>query len=302
MAIILRVKDSQIEPKVTATLYGNTYYVDDSQVAGIKLGFFAHVASGTSEGKKNATLVHANAFEGRKANGIIYDASPRDQYGNGNNWNSNNRLYPYGMRQDLALSLIKTGVIEISDSEVTKHQQFAVVDEDVLPKHLKLLQKVVADKPGETGVKIVAFVRAIDETSVYLVDGTGADAGTLALSATEKVKRLCQMDDPVFLAGWEEVTEKGATLDASAIPFPFVTWATGQVIGHIESPVAVRVDLRDSYDQFPLGDTVAVLEASEEQRIYELQNYEAGWKRDYTTYWQREAQEHAPAVRANYKK
>lgn len=297
MAIILRVKDSQIEPKVTATLYGNTYYVDDSQVAGVKLGFFAHVASGMSEGRKNATIIHANAAEGRKANGIIYDASPRDAYGNPNNWNTNNRLYPYGMRQDLAISLIKTGVIEISDSETTKHQQFSAIEEEVLPKHLKLLQKVIFN-PG-TG-DMAAFVRHIDEASVYLVDATGIDAGTISLTSETPVTRLCQMDDPIFLAGWVEDEAKGGTIDASAIPFPFVTWATGQCIGHIESPIAVRIDLRDSYDQTP--ETTAVLEESIAQRTYENSTYEAGWARNYTTYWQREEHTHTPAVRANYKK
>lgn len=295
MAIILRVKDSQIEPKITGKLYGNTYYVDDSAVAGLKLSFFSHVTGGgTSEGKPNATLVHANAYEGRKASGIIYDASPRDQYGNGNNWRHNNRLYPYGMRQDLALALIKTGVIEISDSEVTKHQQFAVINEEVLPKQLKLLQKVqIANE--------IYFVREIDGTTVHLVDAAGvAKAEGLTLASAEKVLRVGQMDDPVFLAGWVEDTKKGSTIDASAIPFPFVTWNTGQLVGHIESPIAVRFDLNaDPY--LDVVTDMAVLEASEEQREFEVAAYEAGYKRDYTNYWEKTSDHVAVAV-AKYKK
>jgi hypothetical protein len=292
VAIILRVKDSQIEPKVTATLYGNTYYVDDNETAGIKVGFFSHVKSGTVEGKENAALVHANAYEGRKANGIIYDASPRDQYGNPNNWAPNNRLYPYGYRQDLALALVKTGVIEISSDEATRYSHFAAIDKVVKASELKLLQKVLYNDT-------VCFVRHIDENKVYLVDGTGTEAGEIAITA-ESVQRLGQMDDPVFLAGWKEESTKGATLDASAIPFPFVTWATGQVVGHIESPIAVRIDLRDSYDKFPGGNDVAVLEASEEQRVYEANNYEAGWTRNTKAYWTND-EEHTPKV-ATYKR
>ncbi|MGL5690222.1 MAG: hypothetical protein ACRDD8_05305 [Bacteroidales bacterium] len=268
--------------------------MDDSAVAGLKLSFFSHVTGGgTSEGKPNATLVHANAAEGRKASGIIYDASPRDQYGNGNNWRHNNRLYPYGMRQDLALALIKTGVIEISDSEVTKHQQFAVINEMVLPKELKLLQKVQIEDA-------IYFVRDIDGTNVHLVDASGtAKTEGLTLASQTKVLRVGQMDDPVFLAGWTEDPQKGSTIDASAIPFPFVTWNTGQIVGHIESPIAVRFDLNaDPYlDVIESG--VALLEASEEQREFEVASYEAGYKRDYTNYWEKTS-EHTPVAIAKY--
>ncbi|MGL6131090.1 MAG: hypothetical protein ACRCZ9_05720 [Fusobacteriaceae bacterium] len=269
MAIVLRVKNSQIEPKITGLLFQNTYYVDDRMTDGLKLGFFAHLTDqGTSIGVPAATLVHANAKEGRKAVGIVYDASKRSEYTSANNWNGNIRLFPYGMRQDNAVGLLKYGVIEISDTEATKHRHFESIREENVPvTNLKMLQKISIDNAGTPEVRFVSNIAADGKTvTTVLADGTTP----LTHAETEKVTRLGQMGDAIYLAGWSESNIVPGSVNAMAIPFPFVTWKTGQVVGYIESPIAVRIDLRDEF----LNETVLSAEAATVEPNGEQLNHE----------------------------
>ncbi len=290
MAIVLRVKNSQIEPKITGLLFQNTYYVDDRMADGLKLGFFSHITDmGQSIGVPAPTLVHANASAGRKAMGIVYDASKRSEYTSANNWNSNIRLFPYGMRQDTAIGLLKYGVLEISDTENTKHRQFASIkEENVLVSDLKMLQKIEVLE-GATGMEVptirfVSDIAADGTVSTVLADGTTPK--TFAL--TDKVTRLGQMGDTVYLAGWEESNTVPGTVSAMAIQFPFVTWKTGQAVGYVEGPTFVRVDLRNDFLEPEFVGAGESLKPNGEQLSHEIATAEHKFVRDETPLWLKE--------------
>jgi len=118
---VLRVKHSQLQPSITGKLYQTTLHVDNSLKTGIQLGAFVDInhngQSAEDMGRiiKTPTMVPAAGFTTTKMPaGFIYEASRRDQYGRTDNFATEERRYPFGPREDVALSLVEEGVINIS--------------------------------------------------------------------------------------------------------------------------------------------------------------------------------------------
>lgn len=260
----LNVKNSQLEPLTTGTLYQTTYYVDDALKDGIEYGTFCGVASGNSkcvqEGNKTkqAVLVEAGKDIKVKASGIIYDASARDRYGRSDDFENETRRYPYGYREDTALSLIKKGVLEVLEpNNFYNLRIFRSTDLDlgngtVSSNVLTLDEDNTELKYGDkiTIQDVTGWVSEVTDTKHFKVIGFNSESGNVVAK--------CQMDDPVYLN--KKVTikpeAKGKFEKLSDLPFTTIPAQSGelsQIIGYIESPRHIRFDLTIQIDPIVLS-------------------------------------------------
>ncbi len=252
---ILTSKNSQIQPQITATLYQNTYYVDQSVVDGLSLATFCSVQSGKSdclqEGhKEQATLMYAGKDVERKASGFIYETSAKDQYGRADDFDNEYNLYPYGPRQSQAIALIKKGVIEIADIDNKFNLRvYRTVDEKIADtvtienknsftlKDSKLQYGDKLELTDEDKKEIVHVVK-VEENKVSFVPET-------EITSAKTIIAKCQIDDPVYLNNAPKV-EKGKYISREDFPFTPVRAQKGeldQLVGYIESPKHIRIDL-----------------------------------------------------------
>lgn len=263
MSFMINVKNSQSEFQITRHLFQNTYYVDDSIKDGLELGTFCGVASGTSKcrqenGTAQAVMIPAGKDSKVKAAGIVYDSSAKDQYRRADDMSNETRLYPYGDRQDLAFGLLKKGVIEISDLS-SKHniRVYRTVDQDfgngTVSSGTLTLDK--GTKELKYGDKIsfgddIGHISEVTNDTTYKVIG-------IQDGASKKVIAKCQMDEPVYLnkAVTIKPEAKGKFEKLSDLPFTTVPPQQGelsQVVGYIESPKHVRIDLTIQVDPIVL--------------------------------------------------
>ena len=264
MSFIISVRNSQSEFLTTGHLFQNTYYVDDSIKNGLEVGTFCGVASGKSKcrqenGEEQAVLVASGKDIKVKASGIIYNASPRDQYGRTDDLTDETRLFPYGDRQDLAYGLLKKGVIEISDTEnkynIRVYRTVDVKLEGTGTVASGVLTLTNATSELKYGDKIlvgdkIGYVSGVTSTTSYKVVG-------LEDASSQQVTIKCQMDDPVYLnkAVTIEPAEKGHFKTLADLPFTTVPPQSGelsQLVGYIESPKHVRIDLTLQLDPIVL--------------------------------------------------
>lgn len=259
------VKSSQLEPNITGKLYQNTYYVDDSEVNGLSVGTFCSVQSGTSQcytenGKIQATLKYAGKDVKRKASGIIYETSAKDRYGRSDDFEDEYNLFPYGYREDTAIALVKTGVITVSNTEKYKtlrvYQPFDVMVETVSIDTEKDTFKIKKSKTKlEYGDKIQFICDAGRKKSIhYVVDVKDELDGQLVsfvpkTTETEtSVILKCMIGEPVYLNNVPKV-HKGLYESKKELPFTTVPAQSGeldQIVGYIESPMHIRIDLTKS--------------------------------------------------------
>ena len=254
---ILTSKNSQIQPQITATLYQNTYYVDQSVVDGLSLATFCSVQSGKSdclqEGhREQATLMYAGKDVNRKASGFIYDTSAKDQYGRKDDFENEYNLYPYGPRQSRAIALIKKGVIEISDIDNKFNiRVYRTVDEKIADtvaisdKHsftLKNSKLQYGDKlelvSNEDNKKEIVHIVSVEEDKITFTPDTD-------IANTKTIIAKCQIDDPVYLNNTPKV-KNGKYESRADFPFTPIRANVGeldQLVGYIESPKHIRVDL-----------------------------------------------------------
>lgn len=251
---ILNVKNSQNEFVNTGFLFQNTYYVDQKIENGIPIATFCSVSSGTSDcpviGSIQATLKKAGK-DSSKASGVIYTTSAKDMYGRTDDFSDELMLYPYGRRQDKAIGLLKKCVIEISDG--TKKHFFRTFDE-VLAKNvavssnnkltvtynpnLKYGDKIELTDLGNENKKSIHHITEVNDNEItFTPDAT--------VVGNVDVDLKCQIDDPIYLN--KQVTTNGTYSKAEELPFTTIrTKQSGeidQLIGYIESPVAVRINL-----------------------------------------------------------
>lgn len=252
---ILNSKNNQINPQITYELYQNTYYVDDSVVDGLSIATFCHVQSGKSSclqdgHKEQATLVYAGKDLNKKASGFIYETSSRDQYGRTDDIEDEYNLYPYGNRQSKAISLIKKGVIEISDIDNKNNiRVYRTVDEKIADSitiegknsfTLKNNKLQYGDKLELVGddKKDIVHVLSVNGDKIIFTPET-------EIATTKTIVAKCQMDDPVYLNNAPKVT-KGKYVSREDFPFTPIRAKSGeldQLVGYIESPKHIRVDL-----------------------------------------------------------
>lgn len=256
----------------------NSFVATPTFTGGLESASFCGIKSGTSlclvDGlQEQATLFPASdiAVSGAiggldvtalKASGIIYKESPRDRYGRTDNLSDETRLHPYGNREDKAIGLLKKGVLEVSDFAIQRYKHFASTDTvlvngangnpitgTVTSNTLTLTAEPqyllkYGDKVQVGGT--VGYVTNVVSTTV--VDVTHAD-----ISAST-VTNLCQIDDPIYLNTFTDTSDIEITPgrvgrgwnDASELPFrtfPLSGATIDQVVGYIESPIAVRIDL-----------------------------------------------------------
>ena len=231
MEYILRVKHSQNETHITGKLFQHTYYADDSAVNGIRHGFFVSVKPDgvSTQGfttYNQATIVETPLDGSMKASGVMYETSRRDQYGRVDNFENEDRYYPYSKREDKAVGLMKECVITISDNKNTKYRHFYTVDTDV-PATACYCGQIFEDAATGDIYHITSndgngYVEGILES-----DGTVYDIST----KTGKAKGML-----------------GRTLYLSNVPtsdLPFMSYKGGKVqsIGKVASPIAVDVNI-----------------------------------------------------------
>lgn len=263
MSFIISVKNGQSEFQTTAHLFQNTYYVDDAIKDGLEFGSFCGVASGTSKckqarGEAQAVLVPSGKDIKVKASGIVYDSSAIDQYRRTDDLSKETRYYPYGNREYLALGLLKKGVIEINDA-TNKHNLriYRTVDVPLGKGSVTggVLTLVNGTKELRYGDKItvgedVGHILEVTSETSYKVVGM-ADASDLDVTIK------CQMDEPVYLnkAVTIKPEAKGHFESMEDLPFTTVPPQPGelsQVIGYIESPKDIRIDLTIQVDPIVL--------------------------------------------------
>lgn len=254
---ILNSKNNQLDPQITYKLYQNTYYVDDSIKDGLSIATFCSVQSGSSkclqEGKKEqATLCYAGKDVNKKASGFIYDTSARDQYGRRDDISDEYNLYPYGDRQSLAIPLVKKGVIEISDLSNKTNRIYRTADEIIANTNVVINDKhtfVLTGNKLQYGDKLELINNDDDKREiVYVVKVKGENVTftpDTEISISKNIIAKCQMDDPVYLNNSPKV-EKGIYTSRENFPFTPIRANVGeldQLVGYIESPKHIRVDL-----------------------------------------------------------
>lgn len=260
--LVITVKESQAEYRNTGMLFQGTWYVDDSIVDGLEKGTFCGIASGKSKclnekgGQEQATLVPAGKDVKVKASGIVYESSAPDRYGRKDNMEDETRLYPYGRRQSLAIGLLKEGVLQVSSTLDPKYRHFRTVDEVVGTTTGAVAGGVITlNADAKVEVRYGDKIKVGDEVGhvVEVTSKTSIKAVGLTDSATGEVKVLCQIDDPVYLN--KKVTIKpedhGKYEKIEGLPFTTVPpqdGELGQYVGYVESPISVRVDLKNHID------------------------------------------------------
>lgn len=259
MAIKVTVKNSQSDFENTGFLAQGTFYVDDSHTTGLKSGFFCAIkGDGTSKclsygAEDQATLTYAGAREkeyasetdrngntwagatipAHKADGMLYKQTARDRYGRSDDLNDEERYFPYGKREDLAIGMLKKGVLEVCDTDTIKTRYFTTVNKAVGTATFSVDTFTLAGHGMKVGDKVDIAGSTYHITEVPTVDTFKAgDAGTAG-----DVKLLSQIGDPVYLA-----TDMSGDLPFTTIK-PTTAGDINQLIGYIESTMAVRIDL-----------------------------------------------------------
>lgn len=263
MSFIINVKNSQSEFQTTGHLFQNTYYVDDSIKDGLELGTFCGVASGTSKcrqenGEAQTVMVAAGKDVKVKASGIVYESSSRDQYGRTDDLSDETRLYPYGNREYLAYGLLKRGVVEISDtSNKFNIRVYRTVDQAFGKGSVNegVLTLTKGTKELRYGDKItfgddIGHISEVTSETEYKVVG-------IANGNDKEVVAKCQMDEPVYLNNAVKIKpeDKGHFKSLADLPFttvPAVQGELSQVVGYIESPKHIRIDLTIQVDPIVL--------------------------------------------------
>lgn len=265
MSFIINVKNSQSEFMTTGHLFQNTYYVDDSIKDGLELGTFCGVASGISKCKQSTgdvqtVLVGAGKDVKIKASGVIYNASPRDQYGRTDDLTDETRLYPYGNRESTAYGLLKKGVISINntnskyDLRIYRTIDIKLEGTGTVASGVLTLTKGTSELKYGDKISIdnkIGYVSEVTSTISYKV------VGLEDISSASEVTIKCQIDDPVYLNKAVTITpdKKGHFDKLSDLPFTTVPPQSGelsQLVGYIESPMHIRFDLTLQLDPIVL--------------------------------------------------
>lgn len=260
MAIKVTVKNSQSDFENTGFLAQGTFYVDDSHTTGLKSGFFCAIkGDGASKclvngSESQATFTYAGAKDkayagetdrngnvwagatvpAHKADGILYKQTARDRFGRSDDLNDEERYFPYGKREDMAIGMLKKGVLEVCDTDTVKTRFFTTANTEKGTATLATGVLTLAGHGLKVGDKVFLngasthFVKTVPSDSTFTVTGTAVAGAVVALS---------QIGDPVYLAQ-----------DMSGdLPFTTIKPETGdginQLIGYIESAMAVRIDL-----------------------------------------------------------
>jgi hypothetical protein len=298
MAFILNVKNSQSEFENTGYLFQGTWYVDDQFqegpgfIGGLEVGSFCSIKSGNSKclnrahGTSQSTLFPASAkkvtvdvAEGNtvtvgpdKASGIIYKQSARDRYGRIDDFNDSTRLHPYGKREDIAIGLLREGVIEVSSTNSQKHIHWPTTDKTgpsvSIADATDLITGLTGADVKELGLKYGSKITINDEIFyvIFADESTGEVKVSKPVSGAKSgtIVNKCQMDDPLYLnifTDAKSIREGGSIVHGYSSPseLPFTTippvmnaeYTAGcinQIVGYIESPIAARIDLNIDID------------------------------------------------------
>lgn len=240
----ISVKNSQADFVNTGMLFQGTWYVDNSIIDGLEAATFCSVAGGKSKCLSNgiedqATLWHAGK-DTAKASGVVYMTSAPDRYRRSDDMSDETRLFPYGKRQDLAMGLLKKCVIEVSNG--TRETVFRTFD-----------KTISASGITEDGFSTSEKVKYGDKVEVngtihWITEVVGANVKVtpaIENTAGSAVILKSQIDDPIYLN--DKVEWKGECVNTSELPFTTIrAYNAGeidQLVGYIESPIAVRIDL-----------------------------------------------------------
>lgn len=239
MALKISVKNSQSDFVNTGMLFQGTWYVDNSLPEGLESATFCGIKGGQSaclvDGKMDQATLWPAGTDALKASGIVYKQSARDRYGRTDDMTDETRYYPYGIREDKAIGLLKKGVIEVSSTENQRYRHWYTCDTAVLERDLKHGDLVKTDEGTAHVVSVNKLTgkATITEGTLTLVDG--------------KATALCQIDAPLFLntAVTIKPEDKGAFAGAEGLPFTTIKPESGivQLVGYVESAIAARIDL-----------------------------------------------------------
>lgn len=258
--IELRVKTSQLKPTVMAFKSQSTLYVNDKYTKGLKYGMLLAIETGEAIGETKPVIRYAGTtsatytdiaensvtLPAKKAAGIIYESSPRDIYSTDIDLTNENRLYPYGRRQQYPIAIIDEAVYEISDTDDLLGNTF----------YFRTTDKVLVND-GQAGVvfdntaktiyipSVVTGFRVGEKVTVtstgataYIEDITyGATSTTITLSAglgslVLETKLMGTMYDALYSAP----DMKGEV--------PFQLKPNGDVIGKVVSGIHAEIKIR----------------------------------------------------------
>jgi hypothetical protein len=219
---ILTVKASQLEPAITGTLYQATYYVDPTEK-------FIYGGDLVGINYDNTTLISAHNNDVQAA-GICYKTSMIDRYGRLDNFDSEEKLYAYGPREDEAIGLCKEGVITISKDGNTRHQHFYTGNVNGVSVFTCHPGQIIKD--GGTTYHVIYN----DGTKVIALD----DAGVPKEYTSGNVNAVGMLDKTLYLAN--------TGMTDCQLPFtsykPVGAGKVVQPVGKVESNIAVRINLK----------------------------------------------------------
>lgn len=259
MPILVNVKATQILPKIVSNWRAQqAFAVNDEYTKGLEYGKLVGVITGKCEDVDKAVFTYAGdvgatytdigdapiAIGAVKPVGVIYDVSPRDQYGRTDDQTDNTRLFPMGARQDKLMPPMPEWVWEITDTDETlgNAAYFREIDKvlDTATSFDDATATIVF--PGNVDDVRVGQKVDINGDFYYIEDisyDSGANETTFTLNegagdVVADVTLLSQLFEPVYLPD-----------DMTGLPFtmmPHNTAGTGtrKQIGFVESVIAVR--------------------------------------------------------------
>jgi hypothetical protein len=258
--IKFRIKTSQLKPTVMAWKSQMNAFVNDAYTNGLKYGALLTLESGTARGEEKPVIRYAGTqsatyndiasapvvLPAKKACGIIYESSPRDIYSSYVDLSNEERLFPYGRRQQDPIAIIDEAVYEITDLDdlmgngyyfrstdkvlVTAGQSNVVFDNTA--KTITFSASVVTGfRVGEklvTSSGAVAYIESITYGASSTVIELSAGLGALVV----ETKLVSTLFEPLYSA-----PDMNGEL-------PFQLKPNGDIIGKVVSAIAAQIKIQ----------------------------------------------------------
>lgn len=259
MSIIIRVKTPQLLTHTTGWKGQATFFVNDLYTKGLKMGRFVRLETGTANGETKPVFTYAGRVDktydagfmadnavtvkAGKAIGFLYDSSVADQYKSKIDLAEDDRVYPYGVRQESPMIVMPQGVLELTDTDNKLNDSekvFRATDRvisaaniiayDGTAKKVTLAGKVTGIKEGEK----VATSTAVAYTTSITFDGTNTVVGLTASLGNSTVDLTFKgvLFETIYLA------------DDMSGDLPFTLVPNAEPVGKVVSAIAVEIDLR----------------------------------------------------------
>lgn len=258
--IKLRIKTSQLKPTVMAWKSQMNAFVNDAYTSGLKYGALLALETGTAKGETKPVIRYAGTqpatyndiatapvvLPAKKACGIIYESSSRDIYSTAIDLGNEERLYPYGRRQQDPIAIIDEAVYEITDLEDLMGDSFYFRSTDKV-----LVEAGQANVVFDNTAKTITFSTAVVtgfRVGEKLTTSTGAtayiDAITYGASSTVitlsaglgalvvETKLMATLFEPLYSA--PDMTGE----------VPFQLKPNGDIIGKVVSAISAQIKIQ----------------------------------------------------------